>query len=259
MSKNFYSNEEIEVINKSYMPDENREIFRYMDFSKYLNLLEGEDEGCNPKLSFCNARNFEDKFEGEMPEAFYHRWVEDSKNSHKKLYDEINKHFSSYISCWNRGEDESYALWKIYTNPGTGICIRSTAGRLQRALNNNDIKFYNVKYIPSFDDSSFDIELPLYMREHNLTGAPFPIRNVKEVCKLNPYKYEEELRAVYIENSDEPIKYFPVNLEILIDSIYFSPFSPKWFRDLVKKLTLRNVNLKNVNFIDSKIIIQNTF
>lgn len=251
MSKNVYFIDEIEAINKNYSPDENTPIFRYIDFSKYIDLLE------NRKLCFCNSRNFEDKFEGEMPAGFYHRWSEESANGHKRLSKEINKHYSAYISCWNMGKDENYALWKIYTNPETGVCIKTSVGRLKRALNNEGIILYTVKYIPSFDDSSFDIELPLYMRERKVDGLEIPIsRDVKEVCKLDAYEYEKEVRAIYIENSNKPIMSFPINLEELIEEIYFSPFSSKWFRELVQKVTSKKRNLNNkVKYKESRIII----
>jgi len=246
MSRNFYLANDIELLNNSYTPDDNVKIFRYMDFSKYVDLLERK------KLCFCNAKKFEDKFEGEMPEAFYHNWSEEHKNGHKSISEELEKYFSCFISCWNMGEGENYALWKIYTKPETGVCIKTSVGRLRKALNNEDIKIYVVKYIPSFNDSSFDIEFPHYMRMQD----GFSIKHsVKEVCKLDAYKYENEVRAVFVEKSREKsIIQFSVNLEELIDEVYLSPYASTWFKELVKRVTLRKRELKkSVNFIESRI------
>lgn len=243
---------EIDALNQSYTPDDNVPIFRYMDFSKYLDLIEER------KLCFCNAKNFKDKFEGEMPEAFYHNWSGKYKNGYSSLATEVSKHYSAYISCWNRGNsanDENYALWKIYTHPETGVCIKSSVGSLKRALNNSNIKIFTVKYIPSFNDSSFDIELPIYTMQRKADNADTPLTcNVKEVCKLEPYNYEDEIRAIYIDASNDKIKYFNIDIVDLIDEVYFSPFSETWFHNLVRKTTYRDNGLKNkIHFKESTI------
>jgi len=248
MSRNVYFGDQINEINNSYTLDDSISLFRYLDFSKYVELLESQ------KLCFCNTKYFEDKLEGEMPEAFYYKWIDEHKNGHKSISEEINKHFSSYISCWNIGVDENYALWKIYTHPETGVCIRTTVGNLKKSLNNSDVKIFKIKYIPSFEDSSFDIELPFYFRE-SVNGMIIPLSHqVKEVCKLDSYEYEHEARAIYVDKSKNNVIRFPINIEELINEVYFSPYPSVWFRNLVKKITNKKRCLSNkVIFRESKI------
>lgn len=228
MARNVYLKNDMDSINMNFQLDDNTILFRYMDFSKFVKLLEDK------RLFFCNTNYFEDKLEGEMPEGFYKGWPDYMKEGHKSIADAINKAQKAFICCWNKSEEESYALWKIYTNPVTGVAIKSTIGDLRKALNNGGIELYKVKYIKSFEESDESLEPPFYFRE-NKDGMPITSR-VKEVYKLSSYKYEDEVRAVYIKNSKEIGLDFEVDLVQLVNEVYVSPFAPKWFVELVQKL-----------------------
>lgn len=180
MSGNMYFHSDIEEVNKcSCVPDE-QTIFRYMDFSKFMDLLE------NRYLFFCNADNFEDWFEGEMPEGFYNSWPIDISTRHKEMSEVFNDIFKAYVSCWNTGTVESYALWKIYTKPETGVAIKTNVKNLRKALNNDYIKIFRAEYIKSFDDITDDKEPPFYFRNTEKEEVSIHInRRVKEVYKLN--------------------------------------------------------------------------
>lgn len=225
MSKNIYPTEDIEEINKQFCVPDDTIIFRYMDFVKYMELLENE------QLFFCNTKRYEDKFEGEMPESFYKNWDENMKEGHKYLNEILDKKHSCYTNCWNNDEEESYALWKIYTKSETGIAIKSTVGDLKKSLNNDSIKIYKVHYINSFEKLDEHVEPPF---EHRNTVAS---RRVKEVYKLSAYRYENEVRAIYRDKSEECGKRIDINLRKLINKIYVSPFASERFYDLVKKIS----------------------
>ncbi len=246
MSKNVYWAEEMDTINNQFLATDEITIFRYMDFSKFMDLLE------NKKLYFCKSNYFEDKYEGRMPEGFYCNWTKEMVEGHKGIYDEIDKHYGAYITCWNIGSNESYALWKIYTNPNTGIAIKTTVGKLKKALNNEAIQIYNVKYIDSFDDKNQDCEMPHYLRE---AENGFSIsRDVKEVYKLSTYKYEEEVRAIFIDTSKDNGKKFDIDLATLVDEIYISPFASEWFENLVRKVMI-TYGFPDIRLIKSIILL----
>src|ERR1017187_2968717 len=38
------------------------------------------------------------------------------------------------ISCWHENEGESVAMWKLYVSGREGVAIKTTVGRLERAL-----------------------------------------------------------------------------------------------------------------------------
>lgn len=225
MSRNFYTYDCMEKINNGFSVSDDTEIFRYMNFVSYIELLESK------KIFFCNPKEYEDAFESEMPEGFYNNWTSEMIKGHKKITKLKDELYNSYVSCWNMGKAESYALWKIYTDSLTGVAIKSTVGDLRKSLNNDSIDIYKVKYIDSFEESGIRIEPPFKINE--LTS----FRRVKEVYKLSSYSYENELRAIYTNKSDENGMKFKVDLSKLINKVYVSPFAPKRFYDLVKKIS----------------------
>ncbi len=57
------------------------------------------------------------------------------------------------VSCWFEGEEESDAMWKLYSGSYKyGIAIKSTVGMLQKALdeqfdNERKVDIARVKYV----------------------------------------------------------------------------------------------------------------
>lgn len=173
-----------------------------------------------PKIPHSNAKRF------------LKNWPQERIVSHKKISNVVKEHFSALISCCNMGVYESYALWKIYTNPNTGVAIKSTVSKLIKALNDEEIKIYKVKYIKSFEDTTYDKEPPFYMSVRNHINIKHINKRVKEVYKLEAYRYENEIRAIYIDYSTLNGKNFQVYLNKLINEMYVSPFAPSWFYEL---------------------------
>jgi len=251
MSRNIYLNEDIALINKKFEASDDVTIFRYMDFSKFMDLLE------NKSIYFCSSEYFEDNYEGKMPEGFYKNWPEDITNGHKEISTEFEKVYKTYISCWNEAKGESYALWKIYTNPNTGVAIKSTVGDLKKALNNDRIKIYKVRYIDSFSSIDEDYEPPFYFRETEREPNISINKRIKEVYKFKSYKYEDEIRAVYVDISKSRGKTFEIDINKLINEIYISPFAPDWFAKLVEKIkSNKNYNILDKPIYKSQILIR---
>lgn len=248
MSRGVYFAPDIEEINSLYKLDDDANLFRYMDFSKYISLLESKE------LYFCNSKYFEDKYEGVIPAGFYKGWTEESKKRYEEFRKKFDEIYSVYVNCWNVNEQESYALWKIYTNPSTGVCVKTTVGSLKESLNNKDIRIYKVNYINSFNNIQADYEPPFYFSEHN-SGWHINKR-IHEVYKYGAYNYENEVRALFVDISKEPGINFPVDLNKLIEGIYVSPFAPKWFFELVKDVTYKRYNFcENVLINRSEILV----
>lgn len=218
--------------NNKFKDFDSTPIFRYMDFSKFVNLLE------NKSLFFCNSNYFEDGYEGMIPASLLKRWLEIDYKSYNRRLKWLEKESKwVYINCWNEAKDESYALWKIYTNPDTGVAIKSTVGNLKKALNNDDIKIYKVNYIGSFSDTDEYYEPPYYSRIALNKEKGFMIkRPLHEVYKLKSYEYENEIRAIYMENLTSKGMNLDVDLSELIDAIYISPFAHEWFDKLIEKI-----------------------
>lgn len=251
MSRNIYFEKDISLINTEFEASEDITIFRYMDFSKFMDLLE------NKSVYFCSSKCFEDEYEGKMPEGFYKNWPEDIRNEHKTISTEFEKVYGTYISCWNEAKNESYALWKIYTNSHTGVAIKSTVGDLKKALNNDSIKIYKVRYINSFSSIDENHEPPFYFRETEKEPNVLINRRVKEAYKLKSYEYENEIRAIYLDVSKSGGKRFEVDLNKLINEIYISPFASDWFAELIEKIKNNDsYDISNKPIHKSKILLR---
>jgi hypothetical protein len=149
------------------------------------------------------------------------------------------------INCWHMNDHESAAMWNLYSHSGEGIAIQSTYQKLIDSLATSDISssIGTVKYINyETDDMDFGSLL-----------SPF-------LHKRKSFEHERELRLVSWTLSNEnkgkinfeaDNKGFKIltNLAELIEVVYVSPKSAKWFTDLVgdilKKYGLITTPVKN--------------
>ena len=242
-------------------PLDNPTLVKYLDLTKLLSLLQRE------ALFFCRLDKLEDKFEGTTAKPNYESRLKVEKdirgvmtetfnataektdpnneqsilNSVKEYYDWENKLRSlNCINCWNYGDKESAALWKIYSDFGKGIMLKSKLNNIELSLSNasEDIRVSEITYI--------DYEKDL-MPDYN---SMFPIIH-KDVA----YSYEEEIRFIHeiippfgwehdwTKEEVEDGKYIKTDINILIDEIIIAPFAPEWYYNLIKELCVKyNLN-----------------
>jgi len=194
--------------------DPDQTIFRYMCFSKFVNLLKTRN------LHFHQAADFGDRFEGSVPELIrdareeeYQRAAErgDLRPEGHEIHAEINKCLRrfTYLSCWHMTDEESVAMWEHYGGSEGAVAIKTTVGEFSSALNTRDspdIYFGEVDYqpyssehesTPDIDDIDIEEELDdrffLTREAHSL--VPF-------VHKRQGYEYEQEMRGII---QDPPI------------------------------------------------------
>ena len=218
-------------------------LWRYMDLAKLLSILSTE------KLFFPSVDSFEDPFEGAKGylerkkewDDFYYRFCINAlmtipnatpemlepkyvEKEAQRLLSEINglgknerKHV--FISCWHCNTYESEAMWKLYAkNTQNAVAIQTTVAHLKEALGRNSgITIGKVNYI-----------------DYNTKFAPI---NGSYWYKRLSFEYEHEVRAVYNDRKTAANgKAIPINVHTLIDSVYISPYAPKWFAEVVKSI-----------------------
>ncbi len=86
-------------------------------------------------IYFPAAKQFEDPFEGAVA-VLPHDWPIDPRYGE---LDDVDRAFEELrrltkISCWHCTDYESDAMWKLYAANRKGVAIRTTAARLQAAL-----------------------------------------------------------------------------------------------------------------------------
>ncbi len=234
--------------------DENVAIWRYLDFTKFVSLLDRR------ALFFVRADKIAelDPFEGmytkfniaidnlrfeDIPHAVLNKkGIKDKvvfdglRTAQINLREHVkNTRHLIIINSWNISGHESAAMWKIYLKSDEGVAIQSTYKKLCKSLKahaDDEIYIGKVKYI--------DYESDIIPYGNSL--APF-------LYKRKSFEYEQELRALIGKSPQtkggldwsrelfEFGQYVSVDLEILLDKIFVSPTAPQWFYELVVSMT----------------------
>jgi hypothetical protein len=206
-------------------------IWRYMDFWKFLNLLE------TSSLYFPNAENLGDNYEGRIPKVVYEMMLAldhqkgNTDNEDLNNYLERNLRKETLISSWTYNENESFAMWKMYAKDKMGIAIKTDLESLKNSFNKTERIIY-IGEVNYFNKESF------HYPTHNLY-YPF-------LVKLEYYSSEKELRCITSceHNEKKESKLVEIDLNELIKVIYISPNSKPEFK---KMLNLLKVEYK-LNF-----------
>jgi hypothetical protein len=217
-----------------FPPSDNRTLWRYMDLTKFLSLLE------NRSLFFPRADQFDDPYEGAWSRAGVALLRDPATSGGLPLHavDHILKSAEDnrkqmFISCWFASEHESAAMWKLYLQSSEGIAIQSDHDSLKMALERAPLRVRTtmVRYV------DYDTE-------------PIPFGNVffPFVHKRLSFAHETELRAIIWSREDvnkaqiaDGAKSVTIDVlpETLIKSVHVSPAAPKWFGQLVEQLLRR--------------------
>jgi len=231
-------------------------IWRYMDLSKFLSMLQGslyfpradrlgdDDYECtlprgNLKKPYDNrilhfGRTLTPK-ETEAPD-----FVEKFESNFTYIATQVRQ--SCYVSCWHMNQNESAAMWKLYLSKNEGVAVRSTTGRLLKVTENHRgamkpgfrgcIKVGVVRYI-DFEEEAIPLNSHL-----NLL-----------IYKRSSFRHEEELRAVHWGLNEprgicsEPGQSLAVDLSTLIEHVFVAPTSQSWFEGLVRNLVQQRFGL----------------
>lgn len=236
-------------------------IWRYMDLSKFLALLQ------DGRLYFSRLDQLGDPFEGSISKpsvetladnAFGHgnglrylnpdfypdfvrpywpihlqfsEWTPEYQQEFISGLGRIRsgEHSVTYVSCWHMNVGESAAMWRLYSQSSDAVCIRATYRNLYNMLP-DCIFMGKVSYV------DYDTQ---YIPLDNIL-APM-------MMKRRSFEHEREIRALYYRNfethlgdkavgvlEDNGAK-FSVDLNSLIESVYISPTSPGWFKAVVEK------------------------
>lgn len=224
------------------MPNKDQKVCKYIDLAKFLSLLSTK------ALFFCRLDKLEDEFEGTTSKNNYLKrlkWILDAREhmtapfTPDQIHEEIKSMYDfdkevkevNCVCCWNKADSESAALWKIYSDYGKGIMIKSTVDDIFKAFETTpqEIRISEINYLDYSNDMMLDF------------NTIYPI-----IHKQKAYEYEKEIRLIYEVDSPQIGKKFDwkkeqicegkllsVDLNILIDEIVVGPFSPRWMFDLI--------------------------
>ena len=200
--------------------DPNTIVWKYLDLSKFLDLL------MSRKLFMSRSDKFEDQYEGTFSEPTYEEIKKLSENNPEFL-DYYKSHREKVVvSSWHINEYESFAMWQIFTQNNEGLAIQSTIERLKKALK------------PEINYSQFigEVNYIDYKKEY----IPFDDMFFPFMFKRKSFQYEREVRIIsdLSENAvkiNDGIK-IDVDVNQLIEKIYIHPKSENWYKKLVIEL-----------------------
>jgi hypothetical protein len=222
-------------------PKDREKVWRYMDFTKFMWLID------QSALYFARTDTFLDKWEGAYPKQNSITHLGLYKDNGQDRIINLRKRSGTfyYISCWHLSEYESAAMWDLYKKADVGIGVQSTYQRLRDSIKDDfltdPMHFTKVKYI-DYENERFEGPIPEL-------GALEPLFH-----KRKSYEHEKELRIITSNLlSDDSKKYvdsprgvsFPVDLQTLLQNVYISPKSGRWFKELVESV-LRKYELVDV-------------
>jgi hypothetical protein len=219
--------------------DPNVKIWRYLDFTKYVSLLDQRS------LFFARADNLGDRFEGSITAgnlaAIKQRLLHLSPDDQIKglgYYTDLFRRAVTEmaISSWHMNEHESAGMWKLYLLSHEGVAIQSSFSRLVDSVagSPHEVMIGEITYID-------------YSRER------MPEDNVfwPFLHKRKSFEHERELRALVWKPQEVKVKggkqepvidagvSVEVDLERLVEHVYVAPTAPGWLRELVKSVSLR--------------------
>ena len=200
--------------------DPNTIVWKYLDLSKFLDLLMSE------KLFMSRSDKFEDQYEGTFSEPTFEEIKKLSIDNPDFLNYYKTHREKVAISSWHINEYESFAMWQIFTQNSEGLAIQSTIGRLQESL------------IPetNFNQYIGEVNYIDYKKEH----IPFDDMFFPFLFKRKSFQYEGEVRII-TDIGESEIKInegLKINIDInqLIEKIYIHPKSENWYKNLVIQL-----------------------
>jgi len=233
-------------------PDNNQTIWRYMDFSKYVDLL------TTSNLHFTRADKLEDPYDCSAMQFFGEPYKQlSSANPHvNERTRQVNTfgRLFVYLSCWHMNDVESAALWRLYSkNKYETIAIQTTFGKFESEIKDkwprDGIFISKVKYEPENAGKPLD-EIP--------GGKLYTALGWENIIYKRPsFAHEEELRAFIYQRVDKlkevqlrndahleklkkerdefiRIKITPSDL---IKKVYVSPHAKDLFVELVKNVS----------------------
>jgi len=231
-------------------PDNNQTIWRYMDFSKYVDLM------ITSELHFTRADKFEDPYDCSGMQFFNKpdKQLPSAPPEGKEWTRKVNTfgRLFVYLNCWHMNDVESPALWKLYSeNKYETIAIQTTFGKLDSEIKlkwpRDGISITMVKYDPknagkpieglgrlfsSLGWENIIYKRPSFAHEKELRAFIYQrVDKLKEVLLRNEAHFEKLMkeRPEYIR-----IKVTP---SALIEKVYVSPHAKDLFVELVKNVS----------------------
>jgi hypothetical protein len=234
----------------SDVPDDSQRIWRYMDFSKYVDLVTASE------LHFTRADRLEDPYDcsGMQFLGEQHKKLSSTHPQMRERDCQVNTfdRLFVYVNCWHIGDVESAALWRLYSeNRHETIAIQTTIGKLKAEKEGkwprDIIRMCQVRYDPQnggkpigsgrlFSSSGWEsivYKRPSFVHERELRA--FVFQGCDKLRESNTLRNESHL-AELMEKRPRYIR-IPIIPSRLIEKVYVSPHAKELFVELAKRVS----------------------
>ena len=212
-------------MNNSLDIKSNTNVWRYMDFSKFVWLL--QNEALWLSRSDLLGDPWEISLSGEQLQLVINRHPitplnEPPRETAMERAERIvnNWRKSTFVNCWNMSAHESYALWRIYCKTSAGVLIQTSYEKLN--VIKNEYSICPVEYIIPGSTKKTPTHIDL-------------------VTKKRPmFSYEEEIRIFYHDEKRENTNSNGIKLKFdiskYIESIRVHPQADDVFYETVQTI-----------------------
>lgn len=194
-------------------------IYRYMKLDYVIDMIENNRLIVPMRSSFTDLY---DKVGAIETNRLYRRKINQvpSYKDRQRINRENKKAYSTCVLCWtmdrreNESSDESYLMWKAYSNNSITCRIETTVRKLIDSIKKipYDMLISEVYYGKKCDNRYEE----------------------KLFCKLQNYKDEQEVRLLVLCNRKEHLS-LDIDPIVLLTEIIVSPFISKNLRNIIIK------------------------
>lgn len=224
-------------------PEPTTRLFRFCSFEKFRDMIN----------SSCLYFRHITLYKGDDPDEGTHTDADvpiighvQGSLFHKEQRDPFDDLY--YVNCWTEETPDNKRFWQDYTSGGDGVCIATYANRIRCALysdKQHSVYMSHVRYIDRSSQPTF--------------SAPQFVVNMIEKCFAkgrDRFSWEKEVRLMHIlkdirEESTPGGSHLPVDLGILIDGVYISPYSEdaqiRHIKNLLAQHSLSTIPVKKVS------------
>lgn len=222
--------------------NEEAQVWRYMDFTKFVALLESR------ALFFSRVDKLGDPFEGSWPipnilarELVPEDVPEEGRSKYLEAMGSLGKALKEWpklnaVNCWHMNSHESAAMWKLYLKSDEGVAVQSKYCKLRDSI---------------IDHETVHLGIVNYI-DYQTQGVDPRFFFSSIVHKRKSFEHEQEIRAVVtkwpvaVNNiadfTKETIGHgveISVDLAILIERVFVAPTAPTWFTNVVRGVIKR--------------------
>ncbi|SOD92067.1 hypothetical protein [Spirosoma fluviale] len=226
--------------------DRSVKVWRYMDFTKFVALLN------SGSLHLTRCDQFDDQFEGAFPEEDSQGQRDNYKdaliNKARLMPDQLAQVLDTvwkkyqrqymFINCWHMNSHESAALWNVYGATKEAIAIQTTYDRLRSVLPAS----YQIGAVRYIDHETYLNEEKEGFFSVMFKRKSFEHERELRVCYVDAYEFQQDVRnpaEFFCPTNARLVETVPVDLNTLVESVRIAPQTPDWFVKLVKDAVLR--------------------